>query len=213
MLGAYLPDAAIGAWGGHGVVRWSTRNTKHPVAVEKNSKGPPQRRGLGLRLRVWERGTDGTLFIGTLKASPEWDTESPDWLDAETKDILGTWEEGDSGRTYAGFSVDLVCANKLQDAWASASELRSHLLAVESLDAENMNYPLRPDRIFWDALQAGSAYRKAVREKDRPGAASALETMIPLLETLAREYPGWHADSVESKLREARRMRDDLPLK
>lgn len=183
------------------------------VAVEKLSKGQPDLRALGLRLRVFERGADGRLIIGDLEERPEWDTISRDWPDAETKDLVLNWKGSKPERTYAGFSVDLICANKLQDAWASAPEFRALLLAIEPLDCGDLGYPLRSDRLFRDSLQAESMHQQAIRENNRQAAEDALLKLIGSLETLSREYPKWeHADAVESKLAQARKLQADAPI-
>jgi hypothetical protein len=185
----------------------SFRVTVEKIAGELSLKRP---RTPGVRLRVWERQTDGSLALADLPDRPEWDAALPDWPEGKTKDLVLNWKGNETA--YAGFSVDLIYSYQLQDAWSSAPEFRTHLLAVESLSDGDLSYRLRPDRLFSDYLKATSDHKKGIRENDPEAATASLENSIAALEMLEREYPDWrHADTVKARLREYRKMKAEPP--
>ena len=180
------------------------------VQVQKMSSGQPDLGKLGIKLRIWECSADGSLMLANAVAPAEWDALSLDWKDSKTEDLLLTWKGPGDGNSYYGFSADVIYANRLQHSWSTSPELLTHLLAVEPLDTDKLNYRSRPERMFYEAMHKIRDIREGARPENRQSDVDALKTIIQTLETIRAKYPEWkHADVVRCELREARTLLAD----
>ena len=187
------------------------------VQIKKTSAGQPDLGKPGIKLRIWERSSSGSLVLADAETPPEWDTLSPAWKDSQTEDLLLNWKgpEPGGGNSYYGFSADIIYNNRLQDSWSTSPELLTDLLAVEALDTDKLKYRSRPERQFYDAMRRVREIRES-KSRNRQSDVEELKWVITTLEMLGTKYPEpsrsakWDPSIVSYLLRETRTMLSDL---
>lgn len=172
------------------------------VKIEKLSASRPERGGLGIRPRIWEKTPAGDLVVVEPAVLPEWDVMPSPWKVAVANDLLLDWKGPKPGNVYYGFSVDVVIDDKIQGSWRSSPDLLTHPLAVESLDASELQYKLRPPRIYFETRRKFAEIRKQAVPESRAADRKAVKECAEIFAGLAERFPDWeHSEDIRSDLK------------